>query len=346
MSTKQRGHGTAVSATLTGITDLFKPKQRIGRLEDDVRIEGKSCLVTGSSSGLGKAAAIRLAKRGGRIIMACRSGHPQAGEEVRKRSGSDAVEMEYIDLNDLSSITDFCVRMKEKGVRFDICVFNAGVVPGEARRTRDGFEEMFQVNYLAKFFFVQELLRNGVIRQTEESEWGYPRIVFTSSEAHRSSSPLDLDTLGEFEEYSMGGSMKWYSYTKLLLTTYFAELDRRLGDADNGGAGRNRRASVFALCPGPVNSRIARDAPAVFQPLLKIVFAIFFRSPYKGSEPVEYLCCAPELSDRSGVYLHLMAEKPISESAADRSTGRELWETTEKLLESRSPEEPVRTDGE
>ncbi|MFW5769453.1 MAG: hypothetical protein ACOCYA_05295, partial [Spirochaetota bacterium] len=62
---------------------------------------------------------------------------------------------------------------------------------------------------------------------------------------------------------------------------------------------------------------------------------IFFRSPYKASEPMEYLCCAPELSDRSGVYLHLMAEKPISEAAADPGTGRRLWEATEKLLETR-----------
>jgi len=333
MSTKQRGHGTAVSATFTGITDLFKPKTRIGRLGEDVRIDGKVCLVTGSSSGLGKAAAIRLARRGGRVIMACRGGHPHAGEEVRKRGGSTAVEMEKIDLNDLSTVSGFCSRMKERDIRFDICVFNAGVVPGESRRTRDGFEEMFQVNYLAKFVFVRELLRHGLIRKAEESEEGYPRIVFTSSEAHRSARPLDLESLGDFEEYSMGGSMKQYGYTKLLLTTYFAELDRRL--ADGNERNDNRRGSVFALCPGPVNTRIARDAPTVFLPLLKLIFAIFFRSPYKGSEPVEYLCCAPELSDRSGVYLHLMAEKPVSEAAADPVTGRRLWEATEKLLETR-----------
>lgn len=333
MSVKQGDHGSAVSATFTGIADLFKPKQRIGRLEEDLRIDGKVCLVTGASSGLGKAVALRLARRGGRVIMACRGGHPHAGETVRKRSGNDTVEMEYIDLNDLSTVSGFCGRMRQRGIQFDICVFNAGVVSGEARHTRDGFEEMFQVNYLAKFFFVRELLRNGRIRNRDESDKGYPRIVFTSSEAHRSSSPLDLESLGEFADYSMGGSMKQYGYTKLLLTTYSAELDRRL--AEGNGTGGNRRASVFALCPGPVNSRIARDAPAVFQPLLKIVFAVFFRSPYKASEPVEYLCCAPELSGRSGVYLHLMAEKPVSEAAADPDSGRGLWEATEKLLETR-----------
>jgi NAD(P)-dependent dehydrogenase (short-subunit alcohol dehydrogenase family) len=334
MSVKRGDHGSAVSATLTGITDLFKPKTRIGELDENLRIDGKSCLVTGSSSGLGKATALRLARRGGRIIMACRGGHPQAGEDVRRQSGSDSVEMEYIDLNDLSTVTDFCERMKERGIQFDICVFNAGVVPGEARRTRDGFEEMFQVNYLAKFFFIRKLFEHGCIRGARESDPGYPRIVFTSSEAHRSSEPLDLESLGEFAEYSMGGSMKQYGYTKLLLTTYFTELDRRL--ADGNGTDGHRRASVFALCPGPVNTRIARDAPAVFQPLLKIVFGIFFRSPYKGSEPVEYLCCAPELSERSGVYLHLMTEKPVSEDAADPEMGKKLWETTEKLLENLS----------
>ena len=343
MSVKRGDHGSAVSATLTGITDLFKPKVRIGELDEGIRIDGKVCLVTGSSSGLGKAAAVRLARRGGRVVMACRGGHPHAGEEVRRQSGNDTVEMERIDLNDLSTVNDFCVRMRERGIRFDICVFNAGVVPGEARRTRDGFEEMFQVNYLAKFFFVRELLAHGCLRAAEESDRGYPRIVFTSSEAHRSSPPLDMESLGEFAEYSMGGSMKQYGYTKLLLTTYFAELDRRLadgngvegGDARIPAAGTERRASVYALCPGPVNTRIARDAPAVFQPILKILFALFFRSPSRASEPVEYLCCAPELSERSGVYLHLMAEKPISEAAADPDAGERLWTRTERLLETR-----------
>lgn len=314
---KQLDHNSPSSATMSGIFDLFKKRNKIGELKDGDRIDGKTCLITGSSSGLGKAAATALAKRGGNVVMAVRSKIPDAGEEVKRKSGSNAVKMLRLDLCGFSSITEFVEECKRLGLRFDIAVFNAGAVPGSDRKTADGFEEMLQVNYLSKFLLVNKLIEEKLIVPGG-------RVIFTSSEAHRSASEIDFTRIGEYHRYGMKGSMVEYGYTKALLTTFFHELSRR-----------HPELSVFALCPGPVNTKIAREAPKIVQPFLKLFFAIFFRSPKKAAEPIEYLACSPEMEKRTEVYVHLMEEKPTAPRTIDPDNGKQLWEKSLELLKDR-----------
>ena len=325
-----------LSALFSGIGDLWKKKPTPVQLDPTNRIDGKRCLVTGASSGLGRAIAVELARRGGQVLMACRSGHPDAGEVVKAQSGSDSVEMRYLDLTDFRTVTGLCDELRSEERRFDIAVFNAGVVPSFSRRTEQGFEEMFAVNYLAKFLFVNRLLRDGTIPNSVFSEGrlagtpsrGIPRIVFISSEAHRTPEPIDFATFGHFHKYDMGGSMKEYGFTKLLLTTFACELSRRLA-TENGVD-----VSVHALCPGAVNTNIAREAPGWTLPLLKIIFGLFFASPEKACEPAVYLSCSPLIEGRTGVYLHLMNEKEPASWATDSDMSKRLWDLSEQLLET------------
>lgn len=339
-------HGTAASATMSGILDLFKKQKKAGELKESDRIDGKRCLVTGANSGLGKAVALELARRGGKVMLALRSGIPEAGEEIIEKTGNREVEMMRLDLSDFSSVRGFCDEMKRRGMQFDRAVFNAGVVPGRARRTIDGYEEMFQVNFLSKFLLVNRLLADGTIPNTLFRGRGGqvlpagggdpPRIVFTSSEVHRSPETIDFSDVGRFHDYAMKGSMKEYGYTKLLLTIFFKELARRLsvsGSSADGDFGGKPDVSVFALCPGPVNSKIARDAPKIVRPLLRLVFSIFFKNPAKAAEPVIYFCCSPDAAGKSGMYLHLMTEKETAPLTLDPENGRRLWEASEKLLD-------------
>jgi NAD(P)-dependent dehydrogenase (short-subunit alcohol dehydrogenase family) len=326
----------ASRATLSGILDLFRRPERIGSLEEGDRIDGKTCLVTGANRGLGRAVAIELARRGGRVVMACRSGHPQAAEEVRARSGSDHVKMAYLDLADFESIENFAEEMKSAGRSFEIVVLNAGVVPSRARRTAQGFEEMFAVNYLANFLLLKKLLEHGTIPVRPRTFTGtsakgrragsIPRIIFVTSEVHRSAPPVDFERLGAFREYGMKGAMTEYAVNKLLVSIFAVELSRRLQDD-----GRPY-AAVHQLCPGPINSDIAREAPVWIKPLLKVLFWLFFRSPRRAAEPVVFLCCSRAIEGRSGIYLHLMTEKAPSETAMNEETGRRLWRASELLL--------------
>lgn len=323
------GHKNPVTAILTGLSDMLSNEGKLPPLRDDVRLDGKTVCVTGANSGLGKAVAIDCARRGAKVLMACRSGIPEAGEDVKRASGSSAVEMLKVDLSDFDSVHALCDAMKSRGDRVDRLILNAGLMPASARRSAQGFELMLAVHFLANRLLVDRLLADGVIVPSADAD-ARPRIVFVASEAHKSADPIDFDTLGAFVEYGVRDGMKEYGRTKLMMMTYAQELSRRLNASVPEGA--PPRVAVHALCPGPVASNIARDAPFWLQPILPPLLKLLFRSPAKAAEPVVLLAADPEYGEQTGVYLHLMRVKPPSHLASDAQNGARIWEASEKLL--------------
>jgi len=285
-------------------------------------LDGKRVLITGASSGLGLATAIEMARRGAEVIMAVRSGLPEKGEEVKRKSGSKKVEMIRVDLSDLETLKVFSREIKERFGTVDIIVCNAAMVAKKSRAVKEGLDEMFVVNYFAKFLLAREFEKKHLLNQAGPE---LPRIIFVASESHRNPTAFEWDKFGSFEHYGIKQSVAMYGYYKLLLLTMANELSRRMNR--DGKV----QCSVFALCPGPVNSNIAREAPALFQPLLKLVFGIFFRSPGKACEPVIYLAASKELEGTSANYMFLMQQKEMDEKATDVQNGKRLWELSEKL---------------
>lgn len=326
MKSSEKKYNNPFSATIKGVSDLFKKRERIGKLNEEERLDGKKVLITGSSSGLGLAAARELALLGAEVIMAVRSGIPEKGEEIKAASGNSSVHMLFVDLSDFDSITKLVKTVKGRFGTIDILICNAAIVSAKARLTKHGLEEMFSVNYLAKFVLVNLALREGLFRVTGQTT---PRIIFVSSESHRNPDAFEWDTFGDFLEYGMGKSVERYGYYKLLMTTFAQELSRRLNP------GNENNFSVFAHCPGPVNSNLAREAPKVFQPLMKLVFNIFFRSPETACEPIIYQAAAKQLEGSKWDYLFLMSRKPVDEKASDPINGKLLWEKTQQLLEKK-----------
>jgi NAD(P)-dependent dehydrogenase (short-subunit alcohol dehydrogenase family) len=119
--------------------------------------------------------------------------------------------------------------------------------------------------------------------------------------------------------------MEHYGHNKLLLTTFAVELSRRLN------AGGRTRFSVFALCPGPVNTNIARESPQIFQPLLKLVFRLFFSSAEKAAAPVLYFSVSNDVEGKTFDYLFLMNRKEVDPKAMDPFNGEKLWDLSDKL---------------
>jgi NAD(P)-dependent dehydrogenase (short-subunit alcohol dehydrogenase family) len=317
-------YDSAVLATLSGVLDRLRPAPVIGALGSEDRLEGRSCLVTGANVGLGRAVAIRLARLGARLILAGRTPAVDT-RAAASAEGAGEVRLEELDLAQLRSVLAFCDRLQ--GERLDVSVLNAGVVARESRRTPDGLDEMFQVNYLANAALLRRLLADGTIPNrsfaagaSDPTPGPVPRIILVSSEAHRSSR-LDPERL-EPARYGIRGAVAEYGRGKLLLTAYGTELARRLG----------REVAVHALCPGAVNTRIAREAPAWSQPLLALVFRLLFRSPETAALPVVYLAAARAIEGRTALYLHTMVEKPVSPAASDPVAGRRLWEASDRLL--------------
>ena len=328
MSGKSEGtdrYKSPVTAILTGISDLFKRPPDELNLKNLPSLEGKKVLITGASSGLGFATAVELACRGAHVIMAVRSGIPDKGEAVKKASGSPRVDMIRLDLSDLESLEPLCTEIRERFGMLDLLVCNAAMVAKNSRVLKEGLDEMFVVNYFAKFLLFRQLLQGGMLNHQGNQ---LPRIVVVASESHRNPPDFNWEGFGSYQAYGIKQSVAMYGYYKLLLLTMVNELSRRLNPDGQVSC------SVFALCPGPVNSNIAREAPSIFQPLLKLVFGIFFRSPKKACQPVIYLAGSKNLEGRTGTYLFLMQEKTMDDKATDPGNGKRLWDLSEDLYQS------------
>ena len=318
---KQQKYNNPFSATLTGILDLFKRREPSGKLKPEDRLDGKVVLVDGASSGLGFAVAVEMARRGAGVIMACRSGIPGKGEEAKQLSGSENIQMVPVDFSDTTSILKLAEILQGMGP-IDIYVCNAGIVPKHSRKTSQGFEEMFMVNFFSKFYFMRLLLQKKILNDRSS------RVIIVSSESHRNPEKIEWEKFGVYEDFSISKSVALYGYYKLLLTTFSVELAKRLKE-------QNLKTSVFALCPGPINSNIAREAPGYVQPLLKLVFAIFFRTPAKAAIPIIYLAASADMEGKSFDYFFLMTRKPVDEKAQNQANGKRLWEAGDELLKSR-----------
>ncbi len=338
------GHKNPVAAVVTGVSDLLRREGLLAPLDATVRLDGKTAMVTGASSGLGKAIAVDLARRGARVLLACRSGIPEAGEEIARAAhvggypqtpgGSRSVEMLRVDLSDLNSVVALSDELARRGEVLDLLVCNAGLMSVEAERTAQGHDAMFTVHYLASHLLVRRLLASGVLPQDRRGT-AIPRVVFVTSETHRSSDGLDFDHFGSFTPYGMSAAMRAYGDSKLALTTFATELARRLAP------GGEPTVAVHATCPGPIDTRIARGAPALVQRPLRAVMRAFFRSPEAAAAPVLYLAAAPELAGDTGWYMHLMRRKTASPAALDAANGERLWREGEALLAGRVGAAPV-----
>jgi len=320
------GDGTAFSALVAAVRDLRQPKRsEVIPVGDDVRIDGRTCLVTGANSGLGRAAAVELARRGGNLILACRPGHGEICEDVRRRSGSATVEMMEVDLSDLGSVHRFCDLLDARRIRIDVALMNAGLIAPRARKSAQGYEMMFAVHFLSSRVMIDRWLQDGVICPSNRPG-RTPRIVFVSSEAHRCSHAVDFDRLGAFTDYRKQDSFKVYGISKLLLCMYATERSRRLNPGDRV------EVAVHAMCPGGVASNIARDTPALLRAVVNPLLRLLLQAPEEAVGPAIYLCCAEEAGNTTGVYLHLMQRKSVLPAASDPGNGAGLWEASEKLV--------------
>lgn len=318
------GHKGIVSAVTTAIVDRFSQKGVLPPLDPNVRLDGKVVLITGANSGLGKAVAVDIAKKGAQVIMACRSGHPDAGADVRRLSGNNKVSMIKVDLADMDSVSQLCDQLRDQGIKLDIAIMNAGLMPLNARKSPQGYELMFAVHFLANRLMLARWLQDGVVPLAEKdsSQHAPARVIFVASEAHQSSDPIDFEHFGAFVDYGMKDGMKHYGMTKLHLCTFAHELSRQV----NGLA-------VHALCPGPIASNIARESPAWVRPILGPIMKLLFRSPQQAAEPVVLLACDPGMGKRTDAYLHMMREKTTSPLASDPENGRLLWEKSQVIIE-------------
>lgn len=318
-----------VVAALAGFWDIFRKQENADKLNDSHRFDGKTCIITGANSGLGFALAVEMARRGAHVIMAGRSRIPEAGEKVKKKSGSGKVEMRYLDLSKIETIHAFVDGLAQDGIRPDVTMLNAGVALPKARKTASGQDEMFLVNYLSNVILTNLMIGRGVILSSGTGN-PRPRILFISSDSHQGSSAIDYSEFGKFYDYGVSKGIENYSYFKLVLNTYATELSRQVNkDRINIG--------VNVICPGPVHSNIIKEAPLPLRMVLGAIFRIIFRSPAKAALPVVYMAISGDYEEKTNEYLHMFNRKMMDPKVYLPEEGLKLWEESLRVWKRCDP---------
>lgn len=310
-----------VVASLTGFYDRFRKQELKPRFKDSDNFNGKTVLITGANSGLGFALAVQAAKRGAKVIMGCRSQIPEAGEKVKKLSGSDNVEMRYIDMSKIDVIHQFVDKLIEDKIMLDVTFLNAASAASRSRPTDSGQDELFLVNYFSNFILANLLLSKGVIKPNTKQQ---PRLIFISSDSHRGASAIDYSEFGRYFEYGVSKAISNYSYFKLVLNTFATELSRRINKDEVV-------VQINCICPGPVNTNIIREVPFPIRVILRGIFSVIFRSPAKAAPPVIYMASSDDFVGKTNQYLHMFIPKRMDEKVYNEQEGKKLWEESEKL---------------
>jgi NAD(P)-dependent dehydrogenase (short-subunit alcohol dehydrogenase family) len=321
-----------VVASLAGVKDFFAKQELESRYSEKDRADGLRVLITGANSGLGFALAVAFARKGAHVIMAGRSKIPEAGEKVKKLSGSERVDMRFLDLSRIDSIHGFVQGLVDEGMHIDICILNAATALPGSRKTESGQDEMFLVNYLSNVILTRLMLKKEVI--PIKSAAPLSRMIFISSDSHQGSSHIDYNEFGRYFDYGVSKGISNYSYFKLVLNTYATELSRQI----------NREAcrlSINVICPGPVHSNIVKEAPWMLRMILKGIFWIIFKSPARAARPVVYMALSPDYEGRSNEYLHMFNPKKMDPKVYEAGEGEKLWSRSMELLKSIDPDHRV-----
>ena len=283
-------------------------------------MNGKVCVVTGATSGIGKAAATALARMGAQIVLV---GRDQGRTEATAAEiGANAAVPPKAEIADLASMEQVHALAGRLGSleRIDVVVNNAGLVLGERRVTEDGFEHVFAVNHLAPFLLTNLLLP----RLTGSAP---ARVVTVTSDAH-SAANLDLD-----DPNLEHGWDSWRSYanSKLANILFTRELASRLD-----GTG------VTANCahPGVVRTGFGREGKALLR-LGTTLGRPFFLSPERGADTIVYLASSPDVAGQTGGYYVKRQRREPSAAARDDAAARKLWDISEKM--TGLPAQPTRT---
>jgi NAD(P)-dependent dehydrogenase (short-subunit alcohol dehydrogenase family) len=301
---------------------------------DIPNLAGKRVLITGANSGIGYHAALKLARKGAQVVLACRD--RQRGEDALARLNADSpgthTELAILDLASLSAIRDFAEKELARHRPLNILINNAGVMaPPKRQQTADGFELQFGTNVLGHFALTALLM--PALEQASAASPDRPRIVTLASIAHKRGQ-LNFDDLQSAKNY---GPMKSYQQSKLADLMFAFELDRRLHAVGS-------RVMSVAAHPGVANtnlfqagghSGIAKTARNLFGHAI----GIFLNSDAEGALPTLYAATA-QAADGGGYYgpqgFQEMRGDDVDKAivapqARDTAAAARLWQTCEDL---------------
>ena len=276
-------------------------------------MDGRVCVVTGATSGIGKGTALGLGRLGATVVMVSRAAPrgEAARAEVVAATGNPRVSVELADMANQKSVRALAARLIAAHPRIDVLVHSAGAMHYQRELTADGIERNFAVNYLGAFLLTQALRAHLVAG-------GATRVVCVSGEFHRRAR-LDFDDLQLAQRFH---PIRAAARATLAKAVFSAELARQLA-----GTG----VTSNALHPGAVQSELTRDLPLPMRALAALARP-FMRSIERGAETPLFLASSASVAGVTGKYfIDCRAVAPAA-AVDDRTNGARLWAASEALV--------------
>ena len=265
---------------------------------------GRRCVITGPTNGIGKVAAVELARAGADLILICRNATKAQALLSELVPGDHRIVI--ADLQALDDVRRAAEEIIAMSCPVHVLLNNAGLVALGRSTTPDDLEMTFAVNHLAPFLLTNLLL--DLLMSSAPA-----RIVNVASDAHRfTGGRLDFDNLQGEKSYK---TMRHYGATKLCNLLFTHELARRL---------EGRNVTVNALRPGMVGTGLGTDNGLVGRVAMSLIRP-FSRSPERGAESSIYLCSAPELTHTSGGYYFNCKPYKAAGYASNADDAARLW---------------------
>jgi len=274
-----------------------------------MNISGKTCVVTGASSGLGLAATKQFARLGANVVLVCRDQKKggNAVTEIQREASNASVELMICDLASIESIRNFIEKFKANHSKLDILFNNAAVMKMQRTITEDGFETMFQTNYLAPFIITMSFL--DLLKNSSPAQ-----VINIAVSSHKLR--LDFNDLQSSNHY---GAWDSFFKTKLCLLLFSIELSRRI---DSSGI------TVVITAPGSFKSNLVREAR---WPIGQIK-NLFSGTVDKAAKNIVFLASSYEDHSRNGKIYLRKQEQTIIPYWNDSSISKRLWSITESLV--------------
>jgi NAD(P)-dependent dehydrogenase (short-subunit alcohol dehydrogenase family) len=298
------------------VTELVRLQHTETDNEDNIAdnsMNGKVCLVTGATSGIGAETAKQLARLGATVILVGRSADKSAVAVawIKQQTGNAAVEYMLADLSSQKQVRELAQQFKSKHSRLDVLVNNAGAVMMRRQESVDGIEMTWAVNHLG-YFLLTYLLLDTLIASAPA------RIVNVASALH-AQARINFDDLQGKRSYN---PLNAYNHSKLANILFTYELARRLAGT---------RVTANALHPGGVRTNLVARNGGLFKWFVQPLFNLQAISVEQGARTSVYLASSPEVEGVTGKYFGKCQEWRSSSDSYDEAAQKRLWQVSAEM---------------
>ena len=287
------------------------------RVSADVRLEGKTVVITGANTGIGKVTALDMSKRGAKVVILCRDMEraEAAAAEVRDVTKGEVI-CHRLDLADLASVRECAEQLGNSLDKIDVLINNAGIMACPQMKTKDGFEMQLGTNHIGHF-----LLTNLLMPQLKKAAPS-ARIVNVSSMAHKPGR-MNWDDL--HYENTPYHRFTAYSQSKLANILFTKELARK---------GEGSGVTAYALHPGVIATDLGRHMEDMncFTKMIWRCSSHLIKTPDSGANTTIYCAIEPSLAEHNGKYYSDCREVRPSPQAENMEDAKKLWDLSEQMV--------------